>query len=155
MVDLMPTILDVMEATSPKADEMQGESLRGHWERGVATPKAGPAFSEALAKPYEKKSLRDQRYKFILSIDEKDVEQHGRAVIPPAPEMAELYDLGADPGERRNLLVDPPPDAGVGRTARALDHLLREFASGEQGEVEPTNLDDETLEKLKSLGYLD
>lgn len=40
-------------------------------------------------------------------------------MIPPAPKMAELYDLGADPSERRNLLVDTKADDGVGQTARA------------------------------------
>jgi arylsulfatase A-like enzyme len=154
MVDVMPTILDVMEAASPKAEEMQGASLRGYWDPDLPQPQTSPAFSEALARRYEKKALRDLRYKYILSMSEEQVRTHGRSKLPETPEQVELYKLRSDPQERRNL-IDPDREGGVSETAAAFDFLLREFASGEQGEVEPTNIDEDTLEMLRSLGYME
>jgi arylsulfatase A-like enzyme len=65
-------------------------------------------------------------------------------------ERAELYDLRSDPGELRNLMEEEP-----GRAAE-LDATLRQWDAGvpevRTDEAEP---DRESLELLRSLGYVD
>lgn len=76
----------------------------------------------------------------------------------PPPEFEEvLFDLGEDPGEQSNRVLDDPK-----RTGELFD-LMTEEAGGDPCEVIQNavrgadirdNLDEETIEKLKSLGYI-
>jgi arylsulfatase A-like enzyme len=67
-----------------------------------------------------------------------------------------LFDLSTDPGEMRSILHDRPQDAE--RMRRALDNTLeeaqrtRESMGLSSGSVKP--FDEQTLKRLKSLGYL-
>jgi arylsulfatase A-like enzyme len=150
-VDVMPTILDVLSIPGPLA-QMQGVSLRKAWE-GPGPPSPGFAFSESLRGKAEAKSLRSERYKYILGIRAESVATHGRAYIPSRADTRELYDLGADPGEVRNLLSS---DSGghSARLADVFDAALRHQLGGQVGRAESETLDAETVEKLRSLGYV-
>jgi arylsulfatase A-like enzyme len=149
-IDVMPTILDVVGLLHG-AGPGQGVSLRPRWEgSGFEVP---PAFSEALATFREAKSLRTDRYKYILSIGPGRVARFGRAFIPRRPSAVELYDLAVDPGERNNLLAHP--DARATSVARKLDEQLRRTARERLGRPETTSLDEETVGRLKALGYVE
>jgi arylsulfatase A-like enzyme len=67
-----------------------------------------------------------------------------------------LFDLSTDPGEMHSILHDRPDDAE--RMRRALDHHLGESQRLRQSlgltENATQPFDDETLRRLKSLGYL-
>ena len=154
LLDVMPTILDVLDV-SPRNGEMQGASLRSRWER-PGKDEGRVAFAEALGVAEEKKALRADRYKYILSVDADTVERLGRDRLPEEPAAAELYDLQADPEERVNLL------AGLGGRGYSgsslvskLDADLRAFAAREAGETESVDLPRETIEGLKALGYIE
>jgi arylsulfatase A-like enzyme len=76
----------------------------------------------------------------------------------PPPEFSEeLYDLAVDPTEQRNLVLDRPRRAG-----RLFDALVDEIggdpckvvADAQSGAEMTERLDDETIEKLRSLGYI-
>ncbi|MEJ2721875.1 MAG: sulfatase, partial [bacterium] len=80
-------------------------------------------------------------YKYIRTIESDD---------------DELYDLGKDPAERVNIVNDRPDIA-----SRARDVLQRRAAACARlreiyniGETRRFELDDETIKRLKSLGYL-
>ena len=71
----------------------------------------------------------------------------------------ELYDLEADPGERRDLAGDESELAGdLRRRTRRLQHrnklLFNEFQEGLATSGETVDLTPEEIENLKALGYL-
>jgi arylsulfatase A-like enzyme len=148
MIDVMPTILDVLGVT-PAEHEMQGRPLLSGEEPTVQRP----AFFEVLARKYEKKGLRTDRYKYIVNIDEQTVAQHGREYLPEVPPGQELYDLENDPGEKRNLLA-AGGSKEINTLAAEFYRELQQYLTQERGQAEPITLDEETIEKLKALGYI-
>lgn len=152
MVDVMPTILDVI-GVRLATNEMQGATLRPFWE-GSAKLMRRPAFVEAIAHQYEKKGVRSGNYKYVLTIPPESVAANGRNHLPKTTSDRELYDLQADPGEKRNLLAEPM-DGGIRALVEKFDRTLREFVARQSGRADPTLLDEQTLEKLKELGYVD
>jgi arylsulfatase A-like enzyme len=149
MIDIMPTVLDVLGIKSRTA-EIQGTSLRPLWEN---TGERGNriAVSEALNRPYEAKSVRTGRHKYIVTIDDVTVALHGRGHIPAKWRGEELYDLHGDPGERRNLL-DGSQSEEIGSMVNALQRRLREHVRVGGPPAEQVRLDTETVENLKALG---
>ncbi len=67
----------------------------------------------------------------------------------PGGEILELYDLGTDPGELRNLADDPAHRADRARLYRA----IKEFADYGAGLPAPGVPAGEDAERLRSLGY--
>ena len=149
-IDVMPTILD-QAAVEPPLDEMQGESLRGVWEN-VMDPEPRIAFSEGAAFKEETKSVRTARHKYVIRISPRDVEHNGRSFIPDRVAERLLFDLKSDPGEKRNLLGRGEP---ADRLAADLDALLREFVATQRGEAGEVELDPETIQRLRALGYIE
>jgi choline-sulfatase len=130
--DLAPTVLELLGAPPLRTDH--GRSLVGliHGSRGERTP---PVYAETLLPELYNnwaplRAIRDERWKFIEA---------------PRPE---LYDVGSDPGEIRNLYPDR------GRTARGLQQELARLTGGASGEMSVGTMDRETLEKLAALGYI-
>ncbi|UCG32110.1 MAG: sulfatase [Phycisphaerales bacterium] len=152
MIDLMPTVLDVL-GIRRRPKDMQGLSLRPLWEQ-PDTPHGRLAVSEALAAMSEKKAVRTERYKFMYSLDPDTVAKHGRNYVPDHLENTELYDLHADPKESTNLL-ESPRSGQIAELAAALEQHLRDFAKQPQGKADTVELDEETIENLRALGYLD
>jgi arylsulfatase A-like enzyme len=150
-LDVMPTILDVARLSGPTT-QMQGVSLRARWE-GRAQGSPSFAYSESLAGDAEAKSVRSEHLKYILRIRPGTVALHGRAFIPPTPDRRELYDLEADPGETRNLLFSNT-DQSHARLAAVMDAALRRQTAGRVGKAEVQTLDTETIDRLRSLGYV-
>jgi arylsulfatase A-like enzyme len=151
-IDVMPTILDVVGLASAAHGREQGLSLRPLWEGRASPPRE--AFTEALSTDREAKSLRDARYKYVVWMWPRQVGRHGRSWVAPAGRLArtELYDLVTDPGEHRNLLRDATPE--VRRLAERFDAELRRRAAEAPGHAETTHLGEETLQRLRALGYL-
>ena len=82
-------------------------------------------------------AMRTTQFKYIYSF---------------AGEKEELYDLQADPGETRNLASERPELATSMRAQLLLwvaNHSLKKKPQPEEVVV-----DEETLEKLRSLGYI-
>jgi len=74
-----------------------------------------------------------------------------KAIVWPPNQVQELFDLGTDPGETRNrLLEDPFVFAGLGLLLR--DHLAA-TASGPPGEA--VRLSEEEKRELRALGYVE
>jgi len=119
-VDLYPTLVEAAGIGSPEGDELAGRSLLplladplAPWEGGAVTQVLRPA-DDRLAEPVMGRSLRTERWRYT----EWDEGRAGR----------ELYDHWADPGEFRNLALDPrPEDLAV---IEALHPLLEAKARG-------------------------
>jgi arylsulfatase A-like enzyme/tetratricopeptide (TPR) repeat protein len=131
-VDVAPTILQLGGASSEAT--MDGSSLlapsASEGEGDLA------AYGETFGTLYqfhwsELRFLRRDGFKFIEA---------------PRPE---LYDLGSDPGETRNLWShDSPPEIGK-RLRRELDRAAKAEKESPVGAI-----DEETKRRLESLGYV-
>jgi arylsulfatase A-like enzyme/Flp pilus assembly protein TadD len=137
LVDVMPTVLDLLGLSIPAG--LRGRSLLD------AMNGAGDdeilAYAEARYARYhygwsELRSMRDDRFKYIDA---------------PRPE---LYDLREDPAELLNL-VDTHAELAAEFKAE-LDHLIASTGDAAAGatDQDEAELDPETLERLRSLGYV-
>jgi choline-sulfatase len=133
IVDVMPTILDLVGAEVPAA--VQGVSLL---PLGRGTKLDLLAFGETWYPRYhygwsELTEVCDGRYKFI------------------AAPRRELYDLQTDPGETQDLSASNP------RIADALERALRDVAARMAVSAtpqKPRTIDPEAEERLRALGYV-
>ena len=133
IVDVMPTILELLRIAAPSA--VQGHSLlplvRGERLDLVAVsetwyPRHHYGWSELT-------SIRDGRYHFI------------------AAPRRELYDLQTDPGEQHDIA------AATSSRADALERALRAFVaqtSATRAQAPPRPVDPDVEERLRSLGYV-
>lgn len=146
-VDVLPTILDLLELKSPVGLDGQGVDLaRIHREMRPRT-----RFGEAT-KPWEDveddprwtnirkaRCVRQGRYKFIAT---------------PYRGTEELYDIEADPAERWNLLDLPSAETkDVARRLREELRIWTDAANPLKSGFESSQ-QEETLKRLKSLGYI-
>jgi arylsulfatase A-like enzyme len=134
LVDVAPTILDALGLGVPAG--MQGRSLTALWS-GTPARVDRTHYAETLSPRLsqnwgELRALFDERWKYV----------HG-----PRPE---LFDLGADPGELRNLASENPAQAAAMK-GRLAEFLERHSPPG-GSRLSP--VDDETRSRLQALGYL-
>lgn len=125
-VDLVPTILDVVGMEPPRG--LPGRSL-------VSARAAGAdrrAYFEAMTAYY------NRGWAPLTGT----IETGRKAIVLPTPE---LYDLATDPAERSNLAAARPDEL------RALAARIPSAAAPSAERNEP---DSETIERLRSLGYV-
>jgi len=143
-VDLVPTILELLDLRSPSA-EHQGESLATALRAGGALDAERPVYLQRRrfrvrkvgATPVrgEKLGVVAGRWKYIEAPDE---------------DSRELYDLQADPAEGENL-VDARPEK-----AAELSRLLSSWRGEQVGTPRAaTEISDDDRERLRALGYAD
>jgi arylsulfatase A-like enzyme/Tfp pilus assembly protein PilF len=134
LIDIMPTILDYIGIESP--EEVQGtsilslvkndgEDLAGYSE--TYYPRIHFGWSELI-------SIRKNGYKYIDA---------------PKPE---LYDLRVDPGEMNNLYQEKKEVAEQFKSE--LNQIIQKYANREDKKTARAQLDQETVRKLRTLGYL-
>jgi arylsulfatase A-like enzyme len=136
LVDLYPTLLELAGADPSQANKNGFHSL--------ITPPAAEARPFIIAENTAPKSLnsviarmiRTDRYKYIW----KSNQQH------------ELYDLVKDPGELANLVAVEP------ETARKMDEQLKAWKRSlgdHRIGTNQTEYDEEIVERLRALGYVE
>lgn len=131
-IDIFPTVCDIMNISKPSS--LQGASLIPALQ-GKSMPKRYIYF-ESLH-PYYSKGWAPQRgYIF-------DKEKYIHSPLP------ELYDLDEDFDELKNLAENKRMDM----YEKQLDKVISDLKSPESKRAEK-KLDRESIEKLKSLGYL-
>ena len=136
-IDLAPTMLEL--AGVDPGPGWQGRSLAEAIRTGgepTARPIAMEIAGEPKMPPVRQRAIRDGRHKLISSFDD--------------PRWVEaLYDLEADPDERRNLARRMPDVAG------RLRATLRDLVAEEAETVAIAgDEDDEIADRLRELGYL-
>ncbi|MBZ5565201.1 MAG: sulfatase-like hydrolase/transferase [Acidobacteriia bacterium] len=136
-VDIAPTLVRASGIPDLDARTFQGQSLLSLVEKDSPRP-SRQGFSESL---YPRNFLgthvlfgvQTDRYHYIQAPQE------------------ELYDLTRDPGEQRNVIRDNPS------TAQALRQTVEEVRARYRRSTaagQNPSLDPETVEKLRSLGYV-
>lgn len=144
LIDVMPTLLEMMHLPAPTG--IQGASFASVF-RGEPLP-GRHAFAEATNNGPERKTIRDGRYKYIRRFPREG--RTAREIPVPIPEE-EFFDLDADPEERASIL-DRGGEilAELRRQLEAIVALNTTLRSAAPEQV----LDEETIRRLKALGYI-
>ncbi|MDJ0851212.1 MAG: sulfatase [Myxococcota bacterium] len=140
-VDVAPTILDALGLAVPGA--FAGRSLLP-LVRGESVA-SRPVFSQ-IRRFNRKWAVRTDRHKLVYTADTGT-----NAFGVPVRPGYELYDLAADPGERRDRYAESGPEA------LALVRALDAFRAARAREPAPpaAPLSAEERRRLRALGYLD
>ncbi len=136
LLDIMPTLLELAKAGSPPG--LQGQSLVPILEQDPAAFPSRNVIATATKRRPSLFSIQDAALKLI--VDGKT----GKS---------EFYDLGADPGERSNLVLSKPDLARELR--KRLEQHLAESARHPGLAKESSAVSKELEDNLKSLGYLE
>ena len=154
LLDILPTVLDLVGREPPGS--MQGISLvpRLRAEGGAApemTAVARDLFAELgplgfkWERKYYRRAIRSGSYSLIYNY------------LEDGGVTKELYDWRADPGERRNVYAASKDRREVRELERRLEAFIRQGAeyNPEFRTRNDVEIDDELLEKLRALGYVD
>ena len=149
LLDLMPTLLELVGVDFP--EDLPGRSwaktARGADELdervGCYQAHRGAVHGES-SRESDKKRSKGLLWVGVINGDKKEMVKVSRQLI-------QIYDLSTDPGELETLAaIDAKPsDSLAACLARVAEGL------GSLDELATQKLDDETVEKLKALGYLE
>jgi choline-sulfatase len=149
LLDLMPTLLELVGVEVP--EDLPGASwaktLRGGAELderiGCYQAHRGAVHGDS-SRESDRKRSKGLLWVGVMNGDRKEIVKVSRQLI-------QIYDLAADPGELETLAsVDAKPsDALAACFARVAEGL------GSLDKLATQKLDDETVEQLRALGYLE
>lgn len=130
--DLFPTILELAGDTAPSAGFKSLLGIAGGGRHDVTVAENTAPESHGRV---EMQMIRGERYKYISKSDGED----------------ELYDLREDPGELENLASSRPDIAGELRERLG---AWQRTVAGDSLEAGEADYDEETLRRLRGLGYV-
>ena len=136
LADLMPTVLALLEYPAPKT--MQGRSLMRTASDAANRP-ISETFVHPLISTWSARFLRNQQAIFSGSLK----------FIRSSKGDRELYDLSRDPNEEHNLFGGLQPE---GLEENLVQYL--KAAAADNRKQAPAKASSESIEKLKSLGYI-
>jgi arylsulfatase A-like enzyme len=144
LIDVVPTLLDVLGVEAPRG--FHGKSLRAALDSSQA-PASEYVFMESGSGEPTQLSVRHGKWKLARLRAPKDRKTFGRAEL-------ELYDLESDPDEERNLIDQQREVAKqLKRELRRWVHTTPRYRREERVEME--QLDPQTKDMLRGLGYVD
>ena len=157
LIDLLPTLVEVLDLPSPDA-AYQGRSLRQLW----ADEPEGPRWREGLfLEGLEKRIPGEERPAVARGLITRTGKVLARGCVAGLAgcETLEIFDLAADPQEKRGRLVSRDPTSLSASDRRLLRlYELEEYRALQRtgSATAPTaELPVADLERLRSLGYLD
>jgi arylsulfatase A-like enzyme len=147
-IDLLPTLLELLDVEMPRDVPAQGRSL-APLMRGKEIAWRNVTFSSSRCDPTR---LEDRGYRLdenrtiqtIRSLDWKLIRYPGLE-----DDYFELYDLGSDPGEQRNVASEEP------LLTRSFSKRLREWSGEERRTIATPDVSDDVRERLRQLGYIE
>ena len=134
-LDIAPTILE-LAAVTESLEHAEGRSLKAHLESRPETVPSVTAVAERRSYEGDQSqmwAMQDDRYSFVSTTELDD----------------ELFDVNVDPYQTQNL-AKVVPDV-VRRYRAQLDRIVTRLATSSQ---DSGLVDEETLSKLRSLGYI-
>ncbi len=135
-LDLMPTILDICDCSPPIG--MKGKSLVPLWGSRREKIQSPVAISEMLRDNWHIIAVRSEKYKYIW--DSKNSHQ------------PMLFDIEEDPAEKCNLSSELP--GIVAEFRHNIDEVLSEMERTNLENLEAPDLDEEMVNRLRDLGYV-
>jgi arylsulfatase A-like enzyme len=140
LVDLAPTVLDAFGIAAPQT--FQGRSLLPFLRGGTLVDEPAYAETQRNAEKRHLVAVREGKLKYVLAT-------HPGLVAAPEVLKEELYDVEADPSERKPLASRPETE----RLRRyALGYLTR--AAAESRPAHASRVSPETEDRLRALGYI-
>jgi arylsulfatase A-like enzyme len=153
LIDVMPTVLDLLGLRIP--DAVEGQSL-SPFIKGRPFQRRGPVMTSRFAHPYSQHNellpenhidsvaLLDASWKLIYREKGKEAGMN----------QVELYDRRADRGDTKNVALRNPREvermmAGISRWMDTQEQVRRALSHGTKAAV-----DQQTMDRLRSLGYL-
>ncbi len=134
LLDIVPTILDVLGHSPAEELVMRGRTLLPSLERAEAAKAPGRSlYFEAVVHYRELKGVLDAPWKLIHD---------------PETGADQLFNLEEDAAERINRAVEEED------RLQALRAWIEPYLQAEQALAEPDSIDPELLRRLKALGYL-
>ena len=134
LVDLMPTLLEILDIPLPSEPPIDGRSFLGLM-RGETEDSQRTVYFETLL------GQEDRNWAPLTGL----YSDNRKLISVPRPE---LYDVEADPDEARNLV------SAERRTFHALDQDLQQLLLSTSSDSERRELTPEDQAKLESLGYI-
>ena len=165
VIDVMPTILDILNITTPK--NIEGTSLVPFFKENANTHLS--AFTEAadyhgIVNRFDLSSIRTLKYKYIhYPTIEKDAlaylksmeKETGLPAEQYNPGEGELYDLLKDPGEQSNIIdLKSSVASDLKEEIKSLMKKNQKKNITKDKIAETVVIDKVTKEKLESLGYI-
>jgi len=149
LVDVMPTVLDLLGLSVPP--EVDGVSLAPALRDPAGPLPERPAFSE-------QRSSRSDCARLGLGgscrLDRLAVQgPRFKLVVSTRPPWRRLFDLEADPLERRDVAAEYPEE--LARLSALAEAYRHDTAAGRADSGGARPLDAQTREQLRALGYLD
>jgi arylsulfatase A-like enzyme len=154
LLDILPTMLEAIGRERPP--RLQGVSLLPYIRRnGAGAPAAPPRTREIFAElgplglewemPVHRKAVSTSDQKLIVTY------------VKGGGTTKELYDLVADPRERCNAYSGREQSSAVRRLEERLGGFIREGVGYRQAQASEEGFEpnEELLEQLRSLGYID
>jgi arylsulfatase A-like enzyme len=140
---LAPTLLEMVGIEAPEA--MESESF---WSMPEDSESPSFVFTESGYQLDYTLSVRSEAWKLIHVPNPVD------QILMTGREY-ELYDLVKDPGESSNLIEERPDQAArLGDRLEAWSNPWREQAYGSDEAVPDIENDEETIRRLRALGYI-
>ena len=133
-IDLLPTVMELV-GLDP-LEQAQGSSLVGLVSGGELPGELIAISQMDTDDPLPPTSIRVEEAKLIVE-----------------PERRRFFDLAADPGEQQDLLDDPAQSARIEDLGNRLKGTLSSRASAVEDNL-PTQINPDTEERLRALGYL-
>jgi arylsulfatase A-like enzyme len=150
LVDIVPTIVDLLGIDTEAHEQLQGRSLLPMIESGSEPPRRIYAGGN-----HGRGALIEAGWKYYRNDAAKKADRSAGHIQPaPGQELSfreELYDVVNDPEETRNLIADQPQIAS--RLREALAAVERRFSR--PGSDRTIDLDRMTKEQLEALGYIE
>jgi len=171
-VDMTPTLLALLGIDVP--NEFNGRArLGGESSEAEAGTRAAFSFTGFSEYPYRIASVRTDRWKLVVwslagmrdvTLEPGDAAASGsqgekrkrytyKFRTDRLEDFVELFDLSTDPGEQHDV-SRAHPDV-VESLSALLEERLRMAGASSMAPLEATDLDDEYIEQLKALGYLE
>lgn len=145
LLDVLPTFLDLAGAREVAASA-RGHSLRPMLEGGLLQATDEPwVASMRINRMYYDGPHRSRRGDLNVAV----VEGRWKAIWNVEPDTVELYDRTSDPGDSKDLAGARPELA-----RRLRDVAAQSLVGGGDGHSMDADLDSESLEQLRELGYI-
>lgn len=136
-IDLAPTIVEMLGVNKP--DDMLGRSLLPLLD-GIEDQPSPEVYVESMWSDNYRLAIRTEDFKYIYEAE--------------LPDESQLYNLQTDPSEKLNLWQQEPERARRFEQLR-LQHQARVDKTSQGVTTADVEVDEEVLERLQALGYIE